>query len=226
MDVPHISQPVLWFFRWIVRAFFRLHFTAVRISADSDLASFDHERLILYGNHASWWDPMICVRAAEVLMPHRRHFAPMDEESLKQHDILAKIGIFGVRKDSSRGAAQFLRTGKAIVAAGGVLWVTPQGRFADARERPLNFKPGLARLAAKLDGGCTLLPLAIEYVFWDERKPEVLMHFGRPVRVLGGDVEQLSSCLEANLLESMEHLQRLALSRNPSAFRTLSELSQ
>ena len=45
-----------------------------------------------------------------------------------------------------------------------MLWVTPQGEFVDARTRPLEFKPGLAALAARVarvEGGCTVLPLAI-----------------------------------------------------------------
>jgi 1-acyl-sn-glycerol-3-phosphate acyltransferase len=226
VDVPQISAPALWFFRWIVRGYLRTHFTAVRISHDSNLANLRDKQLIIYGNHASWWDPMICVRAAQVLMPDRKHYAPMDEESLRNHPILSHIGIFGVKKDSRRGAAQFLRIGQSVVEAGDVLWVTPQGRFADARERPLAFKSGLAMLATKIQGGCTVLPLAMEYVFWDERKPEVLMHFGEPVQVSGSDVQGSTQQLEARLLESMEHLKKLAIARNPSAFRVLGELTR
>ena len=42
------------------------------------------------------------------------------------------------------------------------------------RTRPAIFRPGLAALVARL-GACTLVPLAFEYTFWDERLPEILI---------------------------------------------------
>ncbi len=218
MEVPHISRFVLWFFRRIVRRYFRRHFSGVRLSRNSNLAGLDDGKLIVYANHSSWWDPMVLVLLAAELMPSRKHFAPMDAAALQRYGIFKKIGVFGVEINTARGAAKFLRTGKAILASGGALWVTPQGRFADSRERPLGFKPGLAALAAKMEGGCTVLPLAIEYVFWDERLPETLLHFGAPVRIDGQSTEEVHRLLEAELLKTMEALKAEAMARNPAAF--------
>lgn len=220
-ETPPISGFVLWFFRGIVRGYFRRSFTAVRVTRTSDLSALASDRLMVYANHGSWWDPMICVLLARKLMPGRRHYAPMDAASLEQYKILKQIGIFGVEMKTARGAAQFLRKGLAILAKKGVLWVTPQGRFADARERPLIFKPGLAALAARVPGGCTVQPLAIEYVFWDERLPEALLHFGEPVRVDGQTAAEVDACLQAALLGAMETLKGLAMARDGAAFDVL-----
>lgn len=218
MAAPPISRFVLWFFRGIVRRYFYRHFAGVRLSRAANLTALHDPRVIVYANHSSWWDPMILVLLAAKLMPTRDHFAPMDAAALERYGIFKRIGVFGVEMKTARGAAQFLRTGSAIVQTGGVLWVTPQGRFADSRERPLAFKPGLAALAAKMDGGCTLLPLAIEYVFWDERLPETLLHFGDPVRIDGQSTEEVQQRLEAALLKTMEALKAEAMTRNPAAF--------
>ena len=221
MDAPPISKPVLWFFRRIVRGYFRRHFHGVRISRASRLNSFGEERLIVYANHSSWWDPMLLVLLGEKLMPGRRHYAPMLAGALARYGILKRIGVFGVELDTGRGGAQFLRTGSKILESGGVLWVTPQGRFADPRERPIALKPGLAALAAKLKGGCVLLPLAVEYAFWDERLPETLLHFGEPIRVNGQSADELQRELEAALLTTMETLQVAAMARDAAAFSLL-----
>lgn len=223
METPPISGFVLWFFRGIVRGYFRRSFTAVRVSRTSDLSGLTAAPLVMYANHGSWWDPMICVLLAGKLMPGRKHYAPMDAASLDQYKILKQIGIFGVELKTARGAAQFLRRGLAILEQEGVLWVTPQGRFADARERPLVFKPGLAALAVRAPGGCTLQPLAIEYVFWDERLPEVLLHFGEPVKVKvqGQTAAEVDAQLQAALLEAMETLRTLAMARDGVAFEVL-----
>ncbi len=218
MAAPSISRFVLWFFRGIVRGYFRRHFAGVRLSRASNLSAFHDKKLIVYANHSSWWDPMVLVLLGQTQMPTRDHFAPMDAAALERYGIFKRIGVFGVEMKTARGAAQFLRTGSAIVQNGGVLWVTPQGRFADSRERPLAFKPGLAALAAKMPGGCTVLPLAIEYVFWDERLPETLLHFGDPVTIDGQSTEEAQQLLETALLKAMESLKAEATSRNPAAF--------
>lgn len=220
---PPISQPVLWFFRRIVRGYFRRHFDAVRLSRTSSTTALTAPRLILYANHSSWWDPMVSVLLAAELMPARRHFAPMDSDALARYGILRRIGIFPVEMRTARGAVQFLRTGRAVVEGGDALWITPQGRFADPRERPLAFKPGLAALSARVEGGCTVLPLAIEYVFWDERLPETLLHFGEPITVNGQTSEELEQQLDAALVKTMDQLKALAITRDPRAFRTLEQ---
>lgn len=221
MDAPHISGLVLRLFRYIVRGYFRRHFTAVRLSRASDLRGLGDERLIIYANHSSWWDPMVSVLLGEKLMGRREHYAPMDAVSLERYKVLKQIGIFGVDMNSARGAARFIRGSLAVLRRGGVLWVTPQGRFVDARQRPLEFKPGLAAVAAKVPEGCTVQPVAIEYVFWNERLPEALLHFGVPLQVNGETAAELQPRLEAALLRTMGELKEMAMARSGDAFTVL-----
>ncbi len=221
VDSPHISPPVLTFFRRIVRGYFRRHFRAVRISNPHYLADQTTGPVIVYANHSSWWDPMVCFLLAHRLLPRRKHYAPMDASALERYGILKHIGIFGVDLHSVRGAARFLRTSLDLLAQGGVLWITPQGRFADPRERPLAFKPGLAALAARCPNGCTLVPLAIEYPFWNERLPETLLHFGQPVCITGQTTEEIDLLLQSALLDAMQTLEQRSIARNPAAFELL-----
>jgi 1-acyl-sn-glycerol-3-phosphate acyltransferase len=209
-----------------VRGYFRRHFHGVRaIGAER----FVHEGspLIVYANHSSWWDPMVSILLADRLMRGRKHYAPMDAAALERYGILKKLGIFPVAMNSPRGAAQFLRTGSAILAQGGVLWVTPQGKFVDARDRPLDFKPGLAALASRVAstlGGCVVLPLAIEYPFWDERLPECLLRFGEQVRVAAGETpDEVEVRLKCGLVETMDALRDAAVRRDAGCFETLAE---
>ena len=224
MAVPTISVPLLGFFRHIVRGYFRRHFHAVRISGTS---RFIHNGspLILYANHSSWWDPMVSVLLASKLMRGRRHYAPMDADALERYGLLKRIGIFPVEMKTRRGAVQFMRIGDEVLAAGGVLWITPQGRFVDVRERPLEFKPGLAALATRTAqrlGSCTVLPLAIEYPFWNERLPETLLHFGEPVRIfVDDDTDGVQKRLATALEQAMEELKAMALLRDPRPFDVL-----
>ena len=225
MTVPPISKLTLVFFRRIVRGYFRRHFHAVRIAHAERFASV-RGPLMVYANHSSWWDPMVSVLLAAELMPGRRHYAPMDAAALEKYGILKRIGIFPVEMKTARGAVQFLRTGEAILKGGGVLWVTPQGKFCDARERPLELKAGMAALAARVaaaEGSCTLLPLAIEYPFWDERLPEALLCFAEPMQVLAGEaVEVVQQRAVAALEAALDEMQQRAVARSATGFDVLS----
>jgi len=221
-DVPPISAWMLRWFRGVVRGYFRRHFRSVMVQHPERLSAASGP-LIVYANHSSWWDPMVSFLLAGRLLPGRNHYAPMDASALERYALLRRLGIFPVEMSSARGAAQFLRTSQAILTAvgtPGVVWITPQGRFADARA-PLVFKPGLGALAVRTPGA-TLLPLAIEYSFWDERLPEVLLRFGEPVRIAAGaTAEAATEQLRAALAATMAELRAAGMARDPAAFTPL-----
>lgn len=219
-EIPQISPLTLRFFRRVVRRYFRQHFRAVGVQGAAGLRSLTGP-IIIYGNHSSWWDPMVVVLLGEKLLPERRHYVPMDAQALEQYPILKKLGVFPVEMATTRGAVKFLSMAEAILNEGGVLWVTPQGRFADSRDFPLSFKPGLGALALRMPA-VPLVPLALEYPFWNERLPESLLHFGNPVHVTpdqptAGATRELENALTASMME----LQTAAMARDPSAFETI-----
>ena len=218
--LPNISPFILRFFRGVVRRYFRRHFRSVQAQHAERIGPI-HGPLIVYGNHSSWWDPLLIVLLGDLLLPGRRHYAPIDARALEQYPILRRLGIFPVEMSTPRGAAQFLRTGEAVLRDGGVLWLTPQGRFADPRETPLAFKPGLGALALRIPG-VTLIPLAVEYTFWDERLPETLLHFAAPVELApGSSSAEATHDLEAALTAAMGALRDASMRRDASAFTTL-----
>jgi 1-acyl-sn-glycerol-3-phosphate acyltransferase len=214
-----ISGTTLRIFRHVVRGYFRRHFRAVSVQHLQALAAVSGP-LIVYANHSSWWDPMVSVLLAEEALPGRKHYAPMDAAALAKYPILRRIGIFPVEMSSARGAAMFLRTSQAILESGGVLWITPQGKFADAREA-LVFKPGLGALAVRVPE-VTLVPLAIEYTFWDERLPEALLRLGEPLRVKAdANTEGATAELERALATLMASLKAAAMARDAATFEVL-----
>ena len=83
------------------------------------------------------------------------------------------------------------------------MWITAEGRFTDARTRPLSLRPGIAHLA-RLRPETAFLPLAIEYGFWEESRPEIFIRFGAPVTIgselpIAAGAARLAQELEANM---------------------------
>jgi len=154
---------------------------------------------------------------------NRQAFAPIDAAALRQYRFFARLGFFGVEQHSARGAAQFIRAATALLAQPNTsLWLTPQGRFADVREQSPQFKAGLGHLPARIERA-VFVPLALEYVFWEERKAEVLARFGAPEIISGNKLspQEWTHHFEQRLQATQAALAIEAQQRQPADFRTL-----
>jgi 1-acyl-sn-glycerol-3-phosphate acyltransferase len=180
-QIPKVSRPLLRWFVWYSRRYVRRHFHSLRVSLKGLPPETQELPLVIYSNHASWWDALVCLVLKEQCFPGRTAFAPIDAAMLARYKFFRRLGFFGVEQHSRRGAIQFLHTAEAILRSPqNLLAITPQGRFVDVRERPIRFESGLGHLATRVQRAL-FVPFATEYVFWEERLPEILVRFGEPV---------------------------------------------
>lgn len=178
---PRVSTGVMKVFATYSRGYVRRHFHSFRILKSGLPPREDARPLVIYLNHASWWDPLVCLLLAREFFPNRMSFAPIDSAMLERYAFFKHLGFFGIEQGTPRGALTFLRTARVLLASPrNALWLTPQGRFVDVRERPLGLQNGLGALAAR-EPDAAFIPLAIEYSFWIEPRPEILMSFGEPI---------------------------------------------
>jgi 1-acyl-sn-glycerol-3-phosphate acyltransferase len=169
------------FFGWYNRRLVRRSFAAIRMEATSlDAArslDTDDRPLIMVINHVGWWDPLIMLELRRLLWPSRQPLAPMDAQQLQRFRFMRKLGIFGIDPDDPASlplmidyvSGVFQSTPRASCC------ITPQGRFTDVRE-PIRLRPGAAALAAH-EPQARVGALAIEYAFWQDRHPEVLLRY-------------------------------------------------
>lgn len=218
------SRRLLALFHLYLRWYLGRHFHGLRIANGDRFPREVPGPLIVYLNHPSWWDPLTCIMVSRRFLPQADHYAPMDEAALSRYGFFAKLGLFPVEIDTPRGAMQFLRSATEVLSApNSVLWLTPQGKFADARVDPLVFKDGLASLLHRLPSA-TLLPLAIEYVYWDERLPEILVNPGNLIRIGRGDKLEnadINATLTAALSSAQQELAPLAIARTATNFEAI-----
>ncbi|TAD88335.1 MAG: acyltransferase [Alphaproteobacteria bacterium] len=178
--------------------------------------------VIVYSNHPGWWDPLIYILLADRLFAGRPSYGPMDAAGLAQYPFLDRVGIFGIDTNSRAGAVQFLRTADQVLSnPAAMLWITAEGAFTDPRQRPLTLRSGIAHLARR-HPGAILLPLAIEYPFWLQSKPEALMRFGAPL-VASPDwsVVEWGQELTAALTTTLDHLAAQSIAREDAGFQPL-----
>ncbi|MGI9480740.1 MAG: lysophospholipid acyltransferase family protein [Hyphomicrobiales bacterium] len=225
-DVLQRYSPKLtgYFIRYLKKRFFPKTFHAVRLMGRANVPDGKERPVVAFMNHSSWWDPITGLVLNDELFPDCAAFAPMDAEMLKKYAFMARIGLFPVERDSARGAAGFVRTARALLAEPGrVLGLTPQGEFVDARARPVEFKPGIAHLARNWPDA-VFLPIAMEQVFWNEKKPELLVNVGKPSDPRdnpGKSTDEWNEVLQTALENAMDVLAEAAIARDPAAFETI-----
>ncbi len=213
------SRALLRFFDTYLHFFVRRHFHALRLAGAQHWPQA-RQPLIVCLNHPSWWDPLIAIQLSRCFAPGLDHYAPMDALAFNRYGILRRLGLFPVEQGTRRGAAQFLHAAADILAnPDAVLWLTPQGSFTDVRTRPLIFRGGLDALL-RTTPHATVLPLALEYTFWDERLPEALALLGEPLTFTGeraGAGQQVASALT----QAQDALARLSARRDPALFTSV-----
>ncbi len=179
--LPQISPFLMKWFAAYSRRYVGRHFHSVRLLKSALPPRDCAHPLVIYLNHAAWWDPLVCLLLAREFFPERASFAPIDAEMLARYGIFRRLGFFGIEPRSASGARAFLGVTRAVLASSAnALWLTPQGRVMDPRERPLRFEDGLGWLAGR-EPNAAFVPLAIEYTFWTQPRPEILVAFGEPI---------------------------------------------
>ena len=204
-------------FNRYLRWYFSRHFNSLLVLRDAPAPTLERGQ-ILYANHPSWWDPMTLLIFAATGWPKHRVFAPIEAPALERYSILGRLGFFPV--DASRiGRRRFLRVADRVLAAPDAsLALTPQGRFADPRERPIRFEPGLAHLL-RANPSRRAIPIAIEYGHWFERLPESLLAFGEPIAARKRETRaSLARRLELALEQTADRLAHAAATRDAGQF--------
>lgn len=191
--------------------------------------------LVVYCNHASWWDPMLALMVRTRVLPQHKLYAPIDEVALEKYKIFQRMGFYGV-SSSLHGATEFLRRSMRILhAPGSSIWITPEGKFCDPRELDAPLQPGLAHLAHSIERSgpsaqprpkVWFIPAAIEYPFWEERLPECLCWFGQPTSVSWNSDRPTGKTawqqlLSDRLREAQRELAAASIARDTSHFTVL-----
>lgn len=137
---------------------------------------------IMYAIHGNWWDGIVgynMMRRVFNVKPR------MMIEEMNRFPLFSRAGAFPVNKKSPQEAIKSLRyIVEDLKKPDMGLWIFPQGIIKPPNFRPIEFQTGLAYVAqnvAKKHGGVNLIPVAVNYTFLREDRPEVLVEVGEPI---------------------------------------------
>lgn len=213
-------------FAWYSRRLVRREFNALRLeatSADALLALNQSPRPLLVAmNHSSWWDPLVGLLLARAFLPNRSPIAPMDRAQLARFQFMRRLGLFGIDPDDPASLPVLIRcvADHFATAPSPTVWITPQGEFSDPRN-PVRLRPGAAAIAARTEApGCDVLSIAVEYAFWQHKRPEIFVR-AQAVTPDGPSTTDWHRAIQSTMQSNADALAALVSTRDPSPFVSL-----
>ena len=184
------------FWLWVANLFFygmlENRFYAFRYKGIENYENRDKNYpTIMYAPHTNWWDGIvgynICTRIAG------KQIRLMVEE-LNRFPILQRAGAFNVNKKSAQASMQALKYSVDVLKdLNNILYLFPQGIIKPPNFRPIEFQTGLAYIAqkaAKKYGKVNLIPIAVNYFFLRDNRPEVLIEMGECIQFTDSSVDR------------------------------------
>lgn len=147
--------------------------------------------IILYAPHSNWWDGIVGYNICNRLL--KKEIRLMVEE-LNRFPLLRRGGAFNVNKKSPQASMEALKYSVDIIGdLNNILYIFPQGIIKPPNFRPIEFQSGLAYIAekaAKKYGKVALLPIAVNYMFLRDNRPEVLIEMGEIIELESGKIDR------------------------------------
>ncbi len=149
---------------------------------------------ILFAPHCNWWDGIVFYNITHRIF--HKEIRLMVEE-LNRFPLLRRGGAYSVNKKSPQSAMKALQYSVDVVGdLRNMLCIFPQGIIRPPHYRPIEFQTGLAYIAenaVKRYGKVNLIPLSIDYCFFRDNRPEVIVEFGKRIELVkGNELDKLS----------------------------------
>ena len=206
---PAATEPQ-WFWKWLGDTIFfsmlKKRFYAFRFKGAENFHSKDSNiPTIMYAPHSNWWDGIVAYAICNGIC--KRQMRLMVEE-LKRFTLLRRAGCFSINKKSPQASMESLKYAiNEIADTRCNLYLYPQGIIKPPNFRPIEFQSGLAYIvdkAVKKYGRVALIPVAVNYFFLRDNRPEVFVELGERIEVTSDkkiDRKEFTEYLAKNLEE-------------------------
>ena len=140
--------------------------------------------IILFAPHSNWWDGIVGYNICNRIF--KKEIRLMVEE-LNRFPLLRRGGAFNVNKKSPQASMEAIKYSVDVLEnLNNILYIFPQGIIKPPNYRPIELQSGLtyiAEKAAKKYGKVHLMPVAVNYMFLRDNRPEVLVEMGKIIEL-------------------------------------------
>lgn len=177
----------LFFFNMLQNRFYAFRYNGFENYANRD----KNVPTILFAPHSNWWDGIVLYNTTHRIC--KKEIRLMVEE-LNRFPLLRRGGAYSVNKKSPQSAMRALKYSVDLLKdLRNQLCIFPQGIIRPPHYRPIEFQTGLAYIAqnaVKKYDKINLIPLAIEYCFFRDNRPEVVVDFGKCIELTDKNIDR------------------------------------
>lgn len=163
----------LFFYNMLQNRFYAFRYKGAEGVLEKDVPT------IIYAPHCNWWDGIVLYNITHRIF--HKEIRLMIEE-LNRFPLLRRGGAYSVCKKSPQSAMKSLKYSVDVMGdMRNFLCIFPQGIIRPPHFRPIEFQTGLAYIAQKAVkkyGKINLVPISIDYCFFRDNRPEVVVTFG------------------------------------------------
>lgn len=184
------------FWLWVADRFFygmlEDRFCAFRYKGYENFLNRDDKYpTIFFAPHSNWWDGIVGYNLCNRLC--KKEIRLMIEE-LNRFPLLRRAGGFSVNKKSPQASMESLKYSvRAMKDLNAILYLFPQGIINPPDHRPIEFQTGLAYIAQKAVkeyGKINLIPVAVNYFFLRDNRPEVWVEMGKSIELTDAKIDR------------------------------------
>ena len=147
--------------------------------------------IIMFAPHSNWWDGIVGYHITHRIL--KKEIRLMVEE-LNRFPLLRRSGAFSVNKKSPQASMDALKYSiEQVGDLNNILYIFPQGIIMPPNARPIELRSGLAYIAEKAAqkyGKIGLMPVAVNYFFLRDNRPEVLVEMGEIIELSAGKIDR------------------------------------
>ncbi len=193
----------LFFFNMLQNRFYAMRYHGVENYKERD----KNVPTILFAPHCNWWDGIVLYNITHRIC--HKEIRLMVEE-LNRFPLLRRGGAYSVNKKSAQTAMKALQYSVDLLGdLRNILCIFPQGIIRPPHFRPVKFQTGLAYIAksaVKKYKKINLIPVAIDYCFLRDNRPEVIVDFGKRIELtdINIDRRKYTEFLENSLTQTCD----------------------
>ena len=132
-----------WFF-WSFYEFMRkIHFRKLTIITQPIIP--ENHSVLLFQNHFSWWDGYWSYLLSRTIFKRKFHVM-MDEQNLRKHMFLNRIGVFSVQKNSRDILESLKYSSEILNDPNNLLTIYPSGAMYTLHKQNIHFQGGIGRI--------------------------------------------------------------------------------
>ena len=170
----------LFFFNMLQNRFYAFRYK----NSENYFSRDDKYPTIIFAPHCNWWDGIVLYNISHRIC--HKEIRLMVEE-LNRFPLLRRGGAYSVNKKSPQSAMKALKYSVELLSdLRNILFIFPQGIIRPPHFRPIEFQTGLtyvAEKAAKKYGKVALMPIAVNYMFLRDNRPEVIVEMGEIIEL-------------------------------------------